>query len=222
MKFSVATVVCALAAVGFAAFTPTNGPTGNPISAPGLNQQIPVGQPFTITWAPTTPGPVSIILLRGPSTNVVPIAVITDSTPNTGTFVWTPSTSLENDSTHYGIQIIDQDGDFQYSTQFGIKNDNPTSSSVSSMSSSWTGPASSSSSVSLVVISSFTTVMCSSVTPTVAPSGTAPTKTPTVAPTTLLITPTPTPSAPAFKGAAGHNAVSLAGVAVAVAAVLAM
>ena len=54
---------------------------------------------------------------------MVPIACITESIPNTGKFVWTPSTSLEPDVTHYGLQIIvDGTGEYQYSTQFGISN----------------------------------------------------------------------------------------------------
>ena len=37
--------------------------------------------------------------------------------------MWTPSTSLEPDVTHYGLQIIvDGTGQYQYSTQFGISN----------------------------------------------------------------------------------------------------
>ena len=37
--------------------------------------------------------------------------------------MWTPSTSLEPDVTHYGLQIIvDGTGEYQYSTQFGISN----------------------------------------------------------------------------------------------------
>ena len=44
-----------------------DNPSGNPISAPGLNQIVPVGTPFTITWAPTTTTDfVDIVLLRGP------------------------------------------------------------------------------------------------------------------------------------------------------------
>ena len=74
-------------------------------------------------------GTVSIVLLQGPSTNVVPIGCLVDNLPNTGKFVWTPSTSLIPDTTHYGLQIItDGTGAYQYSDQFGISNSGMTSS----------------------------------------------------------------------------------------------
>ncbi|KAL9100741.1 MAG: hypothetical protein Q9163_003926 [Psora crenata] len=98
-------------------------PSGNSINTPGLASQVPVGIPYDITWQPTTSGTVSIVLLRGPSENVAPLECIVDSVPNTGTYTWTPSTSLENDSSRYGIQIVvDGSGEYQYSTQFGISN----------------------------------------------------------------------------------------------------
>jgi hypothetical protein len=79
------------------------------------SQIVPAGKPYTITWTPSTTGPVTILLLRGPSTNVVPIgAPIASGIDNTGTFEWTPPTTLEADTTHYGIQlIVDATGQFQ-------------------------------------------------------------------------------------------------------------
>ncbi|KAL8938036.1 MAG: hypothetical protein Q9216_004108 [Gyalolechia sp. 2 TL-2023] len=128
MKFSVAAIVSASLA-GFAAAQTCStkpvgdNPSGNPISAP-LNQVVKAGTPFTITWTPTTSGTVSIVLLRGPSTNVQPIKCLVDNIVNSGQFVWTPSSTLEADVTHYGIQIIvSGTGQYQYSTQFGISND---------------------------------------------------------------------------------------------------
>ncbi|KAL8719698.1 MAG: hypothetical protein Q9225_003330 [Loekoesia sp. 1 TL-2023] len=128
MKFSVAaTVAASLASLAAAQTCSTkpvgDNPVGNPIHAP-LNQIVPAGTPFTITWTPTTTGTVSIVLLRGPSTNVQPIGCLADNIANTGTFVWTPSSNLEADVTHYGLQIIvSGTGQYQYSTQFGISND---------------------------------------------------------------------------------------------------
>jgi hypothetical protein len=83
---------------------------------------VPACKAFTITWQPTTPNSVSLILLRGPATNVVPLgAPIVTGIANSGSFVWTPSASLEADTTHYGLQLIDDiTGQYQYSTQFGI------------------------------------------------------------------------------------------------------
>lgn len=113
-----------LAALTSAYHAPVGDPSGNPIVKPSLNEIVPVGKPYAITWTPTTTGPVTILLLRGPSTNVVPIgAPIASSIDNTGTFEWTPPTTLEADTSHYGIQlIVDATGQFQYSTQFGISN----------------------------------------------------------------------------------------------------
>lgn len=84
---------------------------------------------------------ISIVLLTGPSTNVVPLSCIVDSAPNTGTYIWTPPSSLTpTGNSGYGLQIIDDaSGKFQYSTQFGISNPNPDVSSSSSVSSSGGG-----------------------------------------------------------------------------------
>jgi hypothetical protein len=123
-----------LAALTSAYHVPVGDPSGNPITKPGLSEIVPAGKPYTITWTPTTTGPVTILLLRGPSTNVVPIGgPIASSIDNTGTFEWTPPTTLEPDTTHYGIQlIVDATGQFQYSTQFGISNPNYASASGAS------------------------------------------------------------------------------------------
>jgi len=89
-------------------------PSGNPISAPSLDQQVPVGTPFVITWTPTTDGTVTLVLLRGPSENIIPLYPIVEKVPNTGSYVWTPATDLEADVTHYGIQlIVDSNGQYQ-------------------------------------------------------------------------------------------------------------
>jgi len=48
---------------------------------------------------------------------------IVEGIPNTGSYVWTPSTTLEDDTTHYGIQLIeDSNGFYQYTDQFGVAN----------------------------------------------------------------------------------------------------
>ncbi|KAL2218904.1 GPI anchored serine-threonine rich protein [Thermoascus aurantiacus ATCC 26904] len=129
------TIISALAAgIGLVnAYTQPNysdPPTGNAIIYPGLNEQVPVGKPYTITWKPTTPGNVSLVLLRGPSTNCVPLMTIVEDIPNTGSYVWTPPTTLEPDVTHYGmLLVVEGTGQYQYSTQFGISNPNAAASS---------------------------------------------------------------------------------------------
>jgi hypothetical protein len=106
------------------AFAKTTQSSGNSIFTPGLDQIVPVGSPFTVTWS--TGGfsnDIALVLLRGPSTNILPLYAIADGIANTGSFSWTPSADLEPDVTHYGLQIIDNaSGSFQWSTQFGISN----------------------------------------------------------------------------------------------------
>jgi hypothetical protein len=119
-------------AVASAYTQPVGDPSGNPIAKPGLNEIVPVGVPYTVTWTPTTTGTVTIVLLRGPSTNVLPLYPIAEGIENTGTFQWTPSTDLEDDVTHYGLQlIVDATGQYQYTTQFGISNPSKASGSAS-------------------------------------------------------------------------------------------
>lgn len=114
--------------------TPTTGPEGNAITRP-LLEIVPVGEPFEVTWDPTTKGTVTLVLLRGPSENVQPLYAIAEKIANNGKFEWTPKDDLEPDTTHYGLQIIDDaTGQYQWSTQFGIKNDDYSSSSSGSAS----------------------------------------------------------------------------------------
>jgi hypothetical protein len=125
-------------------------PKGNPIWTPGLHDVVPVGQPYTITWKPTTEGTVTLVLLKGPETDAQPLYPIVEGIDNSGSYVWTPSEHLEPGETGYGIQLIcDSNGQYQYTTQFGISNDHytPGSSSIpaygsGSASASWAAPSS--------------------------------------------------------------------------------
>ncbi|KAF2440045.1 hypothetical protein P171DRAFT_435865 [Karstenula rhodostoma CBS 690.94] len=129
MQYSLVAFFAGLAAAYHA---PVGAPTGNAITAP-LVQTIPAGKPFTINWIADSPNKVSLLLLKGPSTNAVFNQVIVESIPNSGTFTWTPPTSLEGTDGPggYGIQLIDDvDGHYQYSTQFGISNEKPVSSAA--------------------------------------------------------------------------------------------
>jgi hypothetical protein len=48
---------------------------------------------------------------------------IVEAIPNTGSYDWVPTTALEDDVSHYGIQLIEVDtGFYQYTDQFGIAN----------------------------------------------------------------------------------------------------
>lgn len=84
-------------------------------------QQVPACKAYTITWAPSSPNSVSLILLRGPSNNVVPLQNIVVGIANSGSYTWNVPANLEADTSRYGIQLIDDvTGFYQYSTQFGI------------------------------------------------------------------------------------------------------
>ncbi|EKV07542.1 Cell wall beta-glucan synthesis [Penicillium digitatum] len=123
MRFAVATAFSALVALGAAYTAPdySKNPAGNPIIYPGLNDIVPEGKTYTIKWTPTTTGPVSLVLLRGPSNNVVPLKTLAESIPNSGEFQWTPGSDLVPDVTHYGLLlVVEGTGQYQYSTQFGL------------------------------------------------------------------------------------------------------
>ncbi|KAI9816700.1 MAG: hypothetical protein M1832_004988 [Thelocarpon impressellum] len=135
MHFSLfAAVSASLTGLAVAYTTPVgDSPSGNAIFAPTLAELVEAGKPYTIKWNPTTPDTVTLVLLRGPGENIKPLYPIVEKIPNSGSYVWTPSLSLEPDTTRYGIQLIDdKTGAYQYTAQFGIKNDAPTSSSADS------------------------------------------------------------------------------------------
>ncbi|KAL9132432.1 MAG: hypothetical protein Q9175_006396 [Cornicularia normoerica] len=98
-------------------------PSCNAIHHPGLHDIIPGGTPYTIRWGNNTGTSISLVLCQGVSTNIQDIGCIVDHIPNTGSFVWTPATDLVPAGNHnYGLKIIANTGDFQWSDQFGISN----------------------------------------------------------------------------------------------------
>merc|ERR1712036_67083 len=90
-------ILAASAAFASAYTTPTTQCTDgcNPIAKPGLNEVVPAGTEYTITWQPTTAGTVSIVLLKGPSENILPLYAVAEKIANTGTYSWTPAADLE-------------------------------------------------------------------------------------------------------------------------------
>ena len=67
---------------------------------------------------------VSLLLLRGPATDLKRIDTIADNIPNSGSYEYLIPADLEADTTGYAIQlIVEGTGQYQYSTQFGIEND---------------------------------------------------------------------------------------------------
>jgi len=85
---------------------------------------VKAGSPVTITWscgASYTGTALRLVLLRGPSTNIIDCHEIAASVPNTGSYTWNVPEDLEGDVTHYGIRIEDVDTkEFQWSSQFGV------------------------------------------------------------------------------------------------------
>lgn len=169
MRFSAAALVSAFAALAAAYTIPDYNipPQGNAIRSPGLNEQVQEGKAYTIKWDHDLGNTVSIVLLRGPSSNVVAIETLADSIPNSGEFVWTPSSSLTPDVTHYGLLIVVEDaganhGAYQWSTQFGLsKAEGSTTTAIATSQASQTTAAASSSKVTLVtVINDVTTTYC--------------------------------------------------------------
>ncbi|KAJ5834847.1 Cell wall beta-glucan synthesis [Penicillium robsamsonii] len=250
MRFSIATVFSALVALTAAATTPdyTKDPSGNAITSPGLNEIVPEGKTYTIKWTPSTDGPVSLVLLRGPTTNVLPLKTLAESIPNSGEFKWTPGSDLEADVTHYGLLlVVEGTGQYQYSTQFGIS---AAPGSESGSTSKATKPTETETSVPEVTTSASSTVVESTViTTTICPETETATATTTSAPKstktgvspvappssrpwtsiplTTSVAPTstasatPSASSPAFNGA-GRNAISVGAVMAGVVAAFAL
>jgi len=111
----------------------TNQLTGNSVTRPDTVDPATIGSPFSIVWDATGLGDsVSLILLRGPGENIQFLEYIVQGAPNTGAYTWTPESTLEPDTTHYGIMMIDDATcKFQWSSQFGL---NPGTGVVSSSS----------------------------------------------------------------------------------------
>ncbi|PYH95045.1 hypothetical protein BO71DRAFT_398416 [Aspergillus ellipticus CBS 707.79] len=230
MRFFTTALVSALAALASAYTTPdySEDPSGNAVYTPGLNQQVEAGSVFDITWDPTTSGSISLVLLRGPSTNVVPIATIVDDIENTGHYSWTPSTSLEPDTTHYGLLlVVEGTGQYQYSDQFGIVNPYYSSSSSVAAATSTSTSTSTSTTAAEVVTATATATATAKATFTSIPviGGSKPSS--FVVGPSGSATPSGTPAAssssvaPVYTGAADRKAISFGAVAAGVAAVLA-
>ncbi|PVH84284.1 hypothetical protein DL98DRAFT_512665 [Cadophora sp. DSE1049] len=129
MQFSTTLIFAAVAALASAQ---------NPFSFTSLTS-ITAGEPFNITWAPSTgtTDTVSLVLRQGESTDLDTVETIASNIQNTGSYLWTPSTSIVNGA-GYAFQIID-DGNtdiVNYSGQFSISSTNTVTSARSSTASS--------------------------------------------------------------------------------------
>ncbi|OJJ47686.1 hypothetical protein ASPZODRAFT_63497 [Penicilliopsis zonata CBS 506.65] len=225
----VAAVFSGLLALASAYYTPdySEDPSGNAIYTPGLNQIVTAGEAFEITWNATTTGDLSIVLLRGESTNMQVLETLAESVDNTGSFSWTPSTSLVPDTTHYGLLLVCAGtGQYQYSDQFGVANPYYTSSSAAAAATS----SSATSTATVVSVSAATSdVSAVSAVPSGYTLSGSQTKGSSSLPTGLRSSAsgasatgssTASSSTPAYTGAAGRTGVSFAAVALVGAAAL--
>lgn len=100
---------------------------GNSLTRPDTLNTPVKGKEFEVVWDATgLSNSVQLILLRGPGENIAFAGYISQDVPNTGSYKWTPPCSLETDTTHYGMMIVDNAScKFQWSSQFGMA-DGPT------------------------------------------------------------------------------------------------
>jgi len=216
MRAFTAALFAAAASLVSAVVTPVGDPSGNPIAKPSLGEIVPAGTPYAITWSPTTVGPVTILLLRGPSNNVVPIETLVEGLDNTGTYMWTPSLSLEDDVSRYGLQlIVEATGQYQYSTQFGISNPGRVGSSSGSASATAnvTSSANITSTVSSTKVTSYPTGNTTTINPTASVTSATLSASKTAAPTSTAV------ATQSIAGAAGQAVASLSSLFLAIAAV---
>jgi hypothetical protein len=116
----------ASAILAFAASVIAQTPGFDPIFTPGLNEKVPAGETFEITWEATEPyknANIKISLIGGASqATLQPIADITSGVKNSAqSFSWAVDASLGADAV-YGLVISLEDNAeiFQYSTPFQI------------------------------------------------------------------------------------------------------
>ncbi|KAJ5231668.1 Ser-Thr-rich glycosyl-phosphatidyl-inositol-anchored membrane family-domain-containing protein [Penicillium citrinum] len=173
MRFSTGTIISSFVALAAALTEPdyTKGPQGNAVRAPGLNDQVPEGAPYEIKWDPTLGDKVSLVLLRGPSSNVKPLETIVENIDNTGHYTWTPGYNLTPDTTHYGLLIVvEGTGAYQWSSQFGISKGSGSGSGASTTTAAGSGSGAQST---VTVIEDVTTTYCpesETATPTATPT----------------------------------------------------
>ncbi|ELR06436.1 hypothetical protein VC83_08606 [Pseudogymnoascus destructans] len=145
MRFISALLAGALAVVAAA----QTGTQPNPFTNTDFTG-IAAGKPITITWTPTTNGKVKLELVHsdtGNSDDLKPVSTIQASIPNSGSFTWTPSSSIVNGE-GYALKIVNDANpdEYNYTLQFPIKTDTdaaaPTSASSTAASSSTAVPSS--------------------------------------------------------------------------------
>ncbi|KAK5677351.1 hypothetical protein LTS10_009921 [Elasticomyces elasticus] len=86
--------------------------SANPFNVPNGGYSVTAGSPTDLTWNPTTSGTVTLILRSGPSSNLIAGTVIASSIDNSGSYTWTPDTSITRGS-DYTVQIVSDDDSSQ-------------------------------------------------------------------------------------------------------------
>ncbi|KAI2468383.1 hypothetical protein F4781DRAFT_398090 [Annulohypoxylon bovei var. microspora] len=143
-----------------------------PITAPVANEVVPVGQPYTIRWNNNTQGPVSITL----NYNEQPI-VITSSTDNNGTFLWTPATVFAGDHDYYlslcDITLDSSECSVTSDGRFHISSSSSSSSSIQTTTSSTSSTTSASTTTQSTTTATSTTSSSPTPTATTSSGGTS-------------------------------------------------
>lgn len=122
MRFISALVAGALAIVASA--QSGTGNQENPFTNSDFDG-ITAGESFTVTWTPTTDSTVTLKLVQGDPGQLQPVAVIEANLDNSGSYTWTPDSTLPKGS-DYALQIVDDanpEENFNYTLQFPIDSD---------------------------------------------------------------------------------------------------
>ncbi|KAL2058630.1 hypothetical protein ABVK25_001358 [Lepraria finkii] len=125
-------LVCLTAAVAASGSSNQNPPI---VNGPFM---VTAGKPATLTWKPTTPGPVTLTLRSGASSVLKTDRVIASGIDNSGSYTFTlPSGTTRNSD--YTIEISDdKTNDTNYTPQFVVESTNTVESITSSASASAT------------------------------------------------------------------------------------
>jgi len=106
----------------------------NPFSIPSSGLAFTAGQATTIHWSPTTSGTITLVLRSGSSNDLNDGTVIVSHHANSGSYTWTPPSSITRGS-DYTLEIISDSNPSQvnFSPYFVIDSTNTVPSSTSAV-----------------------------------------------------------------------------------------
>ncbi|TGZ76274.1 hypothetical protein EX30DRAFT_345013 [Ascodesmis nigricans] len=93
----------------------------NPIILPDSTSSLHAGEPFTITWTPTTSGPVKLYLRQGDPGNLKTLSTLVEDSTNSGSYEWQIPGDLPKGD-NYAIMISNGDED-NYTPLIAIDSD---------------------------------------------------------------------------------------------------